>query len=208
MDINSTVNKILVSIKMNGEVTATSLAEELGMTKEGARQHLLKLEKQELIVGKAKSEGVGRPVTYYTLSEKGLAKFPDSHAQVTVDLLQSVKSLLGENALNLLISDREKRTYSRYEEALSMDKTLESRLEKLTALRSNEGYMADWKREDDAYYLIENHCPICAAAKECQGFCRAELKNFKQLIGEEYQVERVKHILAEDSRCVYKITSI
>ncbi|MAE87871.1 MAG: MarR family transcriptional regulator [Flammeovirgaceae bacterium] len=193
---------------MQGEVTASSVAEELGMTKEGARQHLLKLEKQELIRGKAKSEGVGRPVTYYKLSEKGLAEFPDSHAQVTVDLLQSVKNLLGENALNLLISDREKQTYHRYEQALSDDKTLEARLEKLTELRTNEGYMADWKKEDNAYYLIENHCPICAAAKECQGFCRAELKNFKQLIGEEYQVERVKHILAEDSRCVYKITSL
>ena len=62
MDITSTIDKILISIKMQGEVTASSVAEELGMTKEGARQHLLKLEKQELIRGKAKSEGVGRQV--------------------------------------------------------------------------------------------------------------------------------------------------
>ena len=189
------------------EVTAASLADELGMTKEGARQHLLKLEKLELIQGTAKSAGVGRPVTYYQLSSKGLDEFPDSHAQVTVDLLNSVRNLLGENALSLLITDREQRTYARYKAALESDITLESKLNKLAELRSNEGYMADWKKEDDAYYLIENHCPICAAAKACQGFCKAELKNFKQLIGEEYQVERVKHILSEDSRCVYKITS-
>jgi predicted ArsR family transcriptional regulator len=34
------------------------------------------------------------------------------------------------------------------------------------------------EKEGKEYFLIENHCPICAAATECQGFCRAELSNF------------------------------
>ena len=72
-------------------------------------------------------------------------------------------------------------------------------------MRTREEVYADWKKDGDEYFLIENHSPICAAATECQGFCRAELKNFKQLIGEEYQVERVKHILAGEQRCVYSI---
>jgi predicted ArsR family transcriptional regulator len=50
--------------------------------------------------------------------------------------------------------------------------------------------MAEWKKEGKEYFLIENHCPICAAATECQGFCRAELSNFQSLLGNEYTVER------------------
>ena len=199
-------DRILMFLKMRGEATSLLISEELSITKEGARKHLLNLAEEGLIQPTVKSEGVGRPSTYYTLTEKGLAQFPDTHAEVTVQLLKSVKHLLGENALDLLISDREKNAHARYEKALSKAKTLEKRLEVLANARSKEGYMAEWKKEGEEYFLIENHCPICAAATECQGFCRAELSNFQSLIGKEYHVERVDHIISGGQRCVYKIS--
>jgi len=202
------LDKILKFIGSKSEITASLLSEELGMTKEGARLNLLKLAEEGIVQSFVKSEGVGRPITYYSLTEKGVARLPDSHAQVTVELLQSIKKLLGENALDLLIGDREKITLERYEKALGKSSTLEQRLETLALIRSEEGYMAEWKKVDDDYFLIENHCPICAAATECQGFCRAELKNFKSLIGKEYKVERVKHIITDGQRCVYRISGL
>ncbi|REC74362.1 MarR family transcriptional regulator [Chryseobacterium elymi] len=199
-------DRILMFLKMRGEATSLLISKELSITKEGARKHLLNLAVEGLIRPVSKSEGVGRPSTYYTLTEKGLSQFPDSHADVTVQILRSVKNLLGENALDLLINDREKNTYERYEKALVKAESLEQRLEVLVQARSEEGYMAEWTKEGNEYFLIENHCPICAAATECQGFCRAELSNFRNLIGKEYQVERVSHILSGGQRCVYKIS--
>lgn len=204
---NASIDQLLLFIKIQGEITAATLATELEITKEGARLNLLKLVEDGVVQSFVRSEGVGRPVTYYSLSGKGLAKLPDAHAQVTVELLRSVKTLLGDNALDLLIGDREKHTYRRYEQLLKGASTLEERLETLARIRSDEGYMAEWKKEGGDYLLIENHCPICAAATECQGFCRAELKNFKSLIGEEYQVNRIKHIITDGQRCVYRITT-
>ncbi|WP_422354921.1 helix-turn-helix transcriptional regulator [Roseivirga pacifica] len=205
MENKSTSDRILFLLKMKGAITSAILAEELGVTKEGARQKLLKLEAEGLVQSFAKSEGVGRPITLYDLSQKGNDEFPDSHAQITVELLRSIKNLLGENALDLLISDRERQTYGRYNQAMNSAKTLKERLEKLAQLRSEEGYMAEWKEEDGTFFLTENHCPICAAATECQGFCRAELKNFRDLIGKDYQVDRIKHIVSDEQRCVYRI---
>ena len=202
----SAADRILMFLKMRGEATSLLISEELSITKEGARKHLLNLAQEGLIEPTVKSEGVGRPSTYYTLTEKGLAQFPDTHAEITVQLLKSVKNLLGENALDLLISDREKNTHDRYEKALAKTKNLEQRLEVLAIARSKEGYMAEWKKEGNDYFLIENHCPICAAATECQGFCRAELSNFQSLLGKEYTVERVDHIISGGQRCVYKIS--
>ncbi|SHM54920.1 transcriptional regulator [Chryseobacterium carnipullorum] len=199
-------DRILMFLKMRAEATSLLISKELSITKEGARKHLLNLAEEGLITSVSKSEGVGRPSTYYTLTEKGLSQFPDSHADVTVQILRSVKNLLGDNALDLLINDREKTTYQRYEKALLNAESLEQRLDVLVKVRSEEGYMAEWTKEDDAYFLIENHCPICAAAAECQGFCRAELSNFQNLIGQAYRVERVNHILSGGQRCVYKIT--
>lgn len=192
---------------MRGEVDATIVADELNITKEGARQQLVKLSNEGLVCSACKSSGVGRPFTYYSLSDSGKAKFPDSHAEVTVQLLKSVKSLLGENALNLLITDREHNTYTRYEEALRGSENIEDKLKKLTEIRTYEGYMAEWKKEGDTYYFIENHCPICAAASECQQFCKAELRNFRTLLGTELNIIRTQHILADENRCVYKIQS-
>ena len=203
----SAVERILMILKMRGEISAAALAIELGITKEGVRLHLLKLAEEDLVKTNIKSEGVGRPITYYSLSQKGLSKFPDTHAHITVELLQSVKKLLGDNALDLLISEREKQVYERYEKEIRSAQTVEERLERLSQIRSKEGYMAEWKKENDEYFLIENHCPICAAATECQGFCRAELANFKQLIGNEFKIERIQHIVSGGNRCVYRISN-
>ncbi|MBW8684637.1 helix-turn-helix transcriptional regulator [Chitinophaga rhizophila] len=200
--------RILMLLKMRREATSLLIAQELAITKEGARKHLLSLENQQLVTAVVKSEGVGRPSTYYSLTEKGLAKFPDAHADITVQLLKSIRNLLGENALDLLIGDRETNVYKRYAQAMEGAKSLEDKLTILTQKRSEEGYMAEWKQNGDAYLLIENHCPICAAAQECQGFCRSELNNFRQLIGNAYAIERIEHIINNSNRCAYEIKRI
>lgn len=199
-------DRILMLLKMRGEVTAAQVATELLITKEGARKHLLNLANQGLIESYARSEGIGRPSTYYCLSVLGLSKFPDSHADITVQLLQSIKQLLGENALDLLITDRETKVYQRYKNALSGMETLEKKLDMMATKRTEEGYMAEWKKEAESYLFIENHCPICAAATECQGFCRSELHNFQQLIGPSYTINRIEYIIEDGTRCTYRIT--
>src|SRR5690606_34028046 len=165
-----------------------------------------KLTEMDLVKNIRKNEGVGRPVTYYSLSHKGHSKFPNTHANVTVELLRSVKKLLGENALNLLITDRESQIYQRYEQEIRHSTTLEERLEYLSKIRSEEGYMAEWKTEKGEYFYIQNHCPIGTAAAECHGFCNAELASFKKLMGSQFQIERVQHILSGAHRCIYKIS--
>ncbi len=198
-------DRILMLLKMRGGATSQLIAEELAITKEGARKHLLNLSEEGLVKATVKSEGVGRPSTYYSLTNKGLSRFPDTHAEVTVQLLKSVKKLLGDNALDLLISDRETVVYDKYTKEMQGTETLEQKLEVLSKKRSEEGYMAEWKKEGDEYFFIENHCPICAAATVCQGFCRSELHNFKQLVGSGYNMERVEYIVENGNRCVYKI---
>lgn len=192
-------------LKMRGEATSQVIAEELAITKEGARKHLLNLADGGYVKAAVRSEGVGRPSTYYALTDKGIARFPDAHADIAVQLLQSIKKLLGENALDLLISDREANVYEKYSKAMENAGTLEQKLRILSEKRTEEGYMAEWRQEKDAYFLIENHCPICAAAAECQGFCRSELTNFRQLIGREYDVQRIEYLPEGGKRCVYKV---
>ncbi len=67
--------------------------------------------------------------------------------------------------------------------------------------------MADWSPDPGGGFLfVENHCPICAAAAACQGFCRAELMVFRAVLGPDVAIERTDHILAGARRCAYRIT--
>jgi predicted ArsR family transcriptional regulator len=67
--------------------------------------------------------------------------------------------------------------------------------------------MAQWSRtkgENGALTLVENHCPICAAAQTCQGLCRDELALFQALLPDA-EVERVEHLLEGARRCAYRV---
>jgi predicted ArsR family transcriptional regulator len=60
--------------------------------------------------------------------------------------------------------------------------------------------------KDGSFLLIENHCPICAAATACTGLCARELEVFQRVLG-QVTIERTEHILAGARRCVYRVYS-
>ena len=203
--LNSTPERILVFLKMRGPQPSGTLAREFKITNEGARLHLKKLMGDGFVQSEKVTKGVGRPTELYSISEKGLKRFPDTHAELTVQLLTSIKTILGQEALDKLIDVREQETLLRYEEALKQKNSIEEKLNQLVQIRSEEGYMAEWEKEEDGYVFVENHCPICAAATECQGFCRSELHTFQQALGDKISVERTDHIVKGARRCCYKI---
>ena len=94
-----------------------------------------------------------------------------------------------------------------YGAAVDPQASLATRLETLSALRTDEGYMAEVQRlEDGRFILVENHCPICAAATTCTGLCASEQQVFEAVLGPSVKIERTEHILAGERRCAYRIT--
>nr|WP_210264687.1 metalloregulator ArsR/SmtB family transcription factor [Brucella pseudintermedia] len=196
----------MLALKMRGAQTAAAIGEQLGTTGEAVRQQLVRLAEEGLVAAHSVSQGVGRPSQFWDLTEAGNKRFPDTHADLTVQLLHSVRAILGEDALDTLIAHRETETRRQYQARLK-DLSLGERVEQLAAIRSAEGYMADAERQEDGSWLfIENHCPICAAADTCQGFCRAELQVFRAVLGPDVSVNRTEHILAGARRCAYVIS--
>ena len=92
-----------------------------------------------------------------------------------------------------------------YGKALAKDRTLAARVKHLAKLREAEGYMALAQKDGRDWLLIENHCPICSAAKACTGLCANELEVFQDVLGEDVEVSREEHILADARRCVYRV---
>ena len=160
-------DRLLFALKMHGPQSAAALGRSLGISGEAARQQLLRLEVQGLVEARNEVRGVGRPVAMWHLTQAAADRFPDTHAQLTVDLLEIVRNQLGEGALETVISTRERETEAVYEAAMAGASTPVERIARLAEIRSDEGYMAEWFEEGDGYLLVENHCPICAAAAQC-----------------------------------------
>jgi len=198
-------NRFLMLLKTRGPLTASAIAQELGMTKEGARLQLLKYTDEGLIQVENESGGVGRPKQFFSLTASGNAKFPDTHAELTVKLIGMIRSTLGDNALQSVMDASEQQGRDRYMAEIDPIDDLEGRIAKLTEIRSREGYMAEYSKDDNGYLFIENHCPICAAAASCQGFCSGELNVFRFVLGEEVNINRLDHIISGDRRCSYRI---
>jgi predicted ArsR family transcriptional regulator len=205
----SAADRLLYILKMRGPQTSAALASLLEITGEAVRQQLLRLAAEGLVTAEAARSGVGRPRQVWTLTEAGGARFPNTHALVTIQLIRGVRELLGEKALDTLIAGREAETRAAYASELAGAKNLRERVRRLASIRTREGYMAEWYEEPGGIYLlIENHCPICAAAAACQGFCRGELAVFRESLGgDSVKVNRTEHIIAGARRCAYVIQS-
>lgn len=200
-----TADRILFLVKSRGPTSTARLALALDLTPEAARQQVQKLVAAGWLEGQQEAAaGVGRPRQNWALTEAGHRRFPDTHAQLTVQLIGSVRQLFGEQGLERLISQREADARAVYQQRCN-GKTVARRLEQLAVVRSEEGYMARVERDGKDWLLIEDHCPICAAARSCQGFCRSELQLFQDIIGGESRITREQHVLAGASRCVYRV---
>lgn len=204
--LTASADRILGLIKRRGPQRARNLARALGVTAEAARQQLLQLEEARLISPEAQKRGVGRPSRVWSLTPAGHARFPDTHAELTVQLIDAIRGTFGGAALDRIIRGREAEIRHAYRTALENTRSLDARVAALATIRAREGYMAEWHRDGDGFLLLENHCPICTAAAACQGFCRSELQIFRDALGPDALVERVEHILAGARRCAYRIT--
>ncbi|MDI1282788.1 MAG: MarR family transcriptional regulator [Reyranella sp.] len=199
-------DRVLFHLKMRGLQTANDVGARLGMTSAGARQHLAGLESAGLVESEDRREGRGRPKKYWRLSHQGHARFPDRHADLTVDLLKATRAVFGSRGVERLVRHRERTSLADYGEGVARRRSLRGKLAALADLRTREGYMASVTQEKPgAFLLVENHCPICAAAAACQGLCRSELAIFRAVLGRDVTVERVDHILAGARRCAYRI---
>lgn len=196
--------KLLILLKKHGPMQASEAGEHLGTTGEAARQQFTKLARDGMVEAHSECRGVGRPVQRWHLTALGNKRFPDCHAELTVKILTTIRRELGEDAIGKIITARENEARRDYFDKLQGAETLEERIIRLVAIRTEEGYMAQWEKEPEGSWLIiENHCPICSAARMCQGFCRAELELFQTVLNAS--VERVEYLLTDSRRCVYRV---
>src|ERR1700687_5672832 len=198
----------LYHLKTRGPQTAAQIARRLSVTPMAVRQHLYHLKTAGLVDFIDERRKVGRPARIWKLTSAAAARFPDTHGDLTVEIISAVRAAFGEAGMDKLLAERTRRQKDEYRARLRpAGNSLAKRAQALSEIRREQGYMAECTRmPDGSMLLVENHCPICAAAATCQGLCREELSLFRAVMGDKARVERTDHIQAGARRCAYRIT--
>ncbi len=202
-----TGERVLYLLKTKGPQPAGVLAQKLRITAMAVRQHLYRFREEGLVDCSDERRPVGRPARIWRLTERAASRFPESHAELTLEMIQAIRAAFGEQGLDKLLQERTRRQLGDYRTRMrGAGSGLLDRVRTLAEIRSQQGYMAECTaRPDGSILLAENHCPICVAAASCQGLCREELSLFREVLGKKATVERTDHILSGARRCAYVI---
>lgn len=194
-------------LKQSGAMESRQLAAQLGVSAMAVRQHLYALQDEQLVTYAEAARPMGRPVKLWQLTPAANPLFPEAYAELTLGLIQSAIEAFGEAGFDRLLEVKTRHQLAAYQAQIPAAAPLSEKLGALVALRTAEGYMAERQTlEDGSMLLIENHCPICAAAIACTGLCDRELEVFQAVLGEDVAIERAEHIVAGARRCVYRIS--
>src|ERR1700678_1389577 len=93
---------VLALVKRDGPVSADALAARLALTAVAVRQHLHGLAAEGLI---ARADGErqgarGRPASLWRITPAADARFADTHADLTAELIQQMRRAFGEPGLD------------------------------------------------------------------------------------------------------------
>jgi predicted ArsR family transcriptional regulator len=194
-------------LKTDGPLGTAQLAERLGLTAMAVRLHLYALQSEGLVTAEERPVPVGRPAKFWRLTREADRHFPEAYAELSVALIDAMQETFGAEGLNRVLVSRCARQRDDYAKRIRPGDPLKKRLNELARVRTEEGYMAEVRPDEGGgFLLVENHCPICAAANACQGFCSTELDLFRSVLGPGVEVERVEHIVSGDRRCAYRVT--
>jgi predicted ArsR family transcriptional regulator len=204
---SKTRRAIVKLLKTEGAMDAAQVAARRGLTAMAVRQHLYQLQREKLVTAEERPVPLGRPAKYWQLTREADRLFPEAYAEVSVALIEAVGDAFGEAGLKRVLESRLAKQRADYSKRIPRSLSFKEKVQKLARVRSEEGYMAGVKPAGrDVFLLVENHCPICAAASACQGFCVTELDLFRAVLGPGVIVERTEHIVSGDRRCAYRIT--
>lgn len=195
--------RIVRVIKTSGALSMSELASLLDLSGEAVRQHLLLLEKDGWIVRiSEKHSGIGRPHIRYQLTTAGEHLFEKNYDHLTIEVLDTLVSHLGENALKdvltAMIEDRV-REWKPKLQGLGI-------AERLTVLKDfyakDDSYMEVVKKGNDNY-LIERNCPFHNVALKRPILCSVTVSVLTQLLG--CKVQREQRFQNGDGCCAFRI---
>ena len=195
----------LTLLLRQGETSAASLAETLGISVQAMRRHLRSLEDDELVEASPTPAGPGRPSNLWRLTSKGHQHFPDGSENFALGLLESMAATLSPEVMADLLRQQAIEKATLYRKQLG-NAPLEERVRALVNLRFKEGYVSDMQPAPPGpgWCVSEFHCSVQRIAEEYPAVCDQELQLIRHTFP-DCLVERVHWRLESGHSCGFSI---
>lgn len=190
----STRDRVLHSVMVNGPITAAKLGKELGHTAAAIRRHLDKLEEEGLIEVKdmgRKPSRAGRPARHYVVNPQGQSQWGSRNADVAVKAIERLYALGGERAVEDFARELATEQEARYTAMLEGSEKGAERIEALARALAADGYMGftrdvsitAGRTSMSAKQICQAHCPLVDIAAAVPAICDAETEMFQRVLG-------------------------
>lgn len=175
---------VIEQLKLSGGLPVSELSRVLDASYMAVKQHCEELKKLGYLDrSRIPRTAVGRPEIFYSLSAKADALFPEAGVRFTLDLLEELKSLLGENTPDKLFFQHFQKVYENWEPVISKVTSPEGKAAKLVALRVKEGCYARCETGPDGGLRIEEfHNPLQRLFELYPRALAMELRMIEQLL--------------------------
>ncbi len=201
-NVNPTKWEILTALKKRGRMTVDDLSVHLGTSGVTARYHLSTLRAAGLVQAHTERRGVGRPVELYALTDVAEEMFPRSYDSLAVDILQHMTESEGEDRVNEFFAAGEARLIEKHAARLQ-GKNFEEKVAEVARILDENGYLAAWQKDGDAFVITEYNCAVANVTKHYAHPCIYELKLIADFL--DADVSRVHHRVAGHHCCSYVI---
>ena len=150
--------------------TVNELAEELGLTDNAVRAHLLSLERDGLVRQGGVQRGHRKPHFAYELTPEAEHLFPKAYDALLNGLITVLKGRLAPEALEEVLREVGRSLAAGQETGRSIDQ--KSRIESAVRVLEAMGGAARFEREGERYFIRSDGCPLAAAVAEHPEVCR------------------------------------
>jgi predicted ArsR family transcriptional regulator len=203
VELSPAQRQVVIALKRRGEASAEELAEVLGISASGVRQHLAALRVAGVVASRQERGGPGRPTDLYRSIDLVEAMIPKASISLSIELLKHIE----EEDPHLVSRIFTRRRHRRVEQAQTQvaGKNLDEKIAYLASMLDEEGYLADFKKlPDGAYRMTLHSCAIWGVASQYAEACATELEFLREVLPET-QIERVAHKVAGAFACGYEI---
>jgi predicted ArsR family transcriptional regulator len=204
----STRERVVRSILVDGPSTAAVLGERLDLTPAAVRRHLDHLLEEGILEARdprpTASRGRGRPAKVFALTDEGRAHFEQQYDDLALDALRFLAETGGDDAVLEFARRRVAFIERDYATVVAAEPRL-SPAEALAKVFSSEGYAASVRSLPlvdglaAAEQLCQQHCPVSHVAHEFPQLCEAETEAIGRVLGRH--VQRLATIAHGDGVC-------
>jgi predicted ArsR family transcriptional regulator len=176
----------IVTLMRGTMKTVNELAEELGLTDNAVRAHLLSLERDGLIRQSGIQRGTRKPHFAYELTDEADKLFPKAYDAILTQLITVLKGQLTPPELERALREVGS-SLARSQTGGTQDDDLESRLNHaLTALEAIGG-TARIEKDGRKCVISSDGCPLATVVSEHPEVCRLAETLMSEIIGEKVQ---------------------